>query len=536
MSTLSIDPEPGELVPPPRDPNPPVDSEKQSDRLDLERWLRVLRRRWWIIAACFVLVLGSAAAFSLTQQKQYTASASLLFSQSQIGNDVLGLSGSSSGTSTQAQADNVKLVESSPVAAATAAALGNGLSARQVQNKVSISGEGQSDFVSVQVTDHDPKLATRIANLYARKFIAFRRTTNQAAVIQVRNSLQNQLQAMTPVQRRSNAGVSLEARIEQLNTLAAAQTGDVQLVQPANVPTSPSSPNTKMNVILGGILGLLLGLGLVLLLERLNRRVTGVEELNEIYGYPVLAEVPESDTIVSDSRPADTYEQGSFEMLRARLRYLPRHKVKSLLVTSCAPQEGKSTIAWNLAETTALASPGRVLLIEADLRRPTIAAVHGLQPAPGLSDVLSEQCDFAEATQEVPVKTSANGHAPSRSVDVLVAGPVPPNPTELIESPQMQSLIRHASDFYDFVVIDTGPALMVPDTIALAKHVAGILVVSHVGGTTRDEAAALREQLTALSAPVVGVVANRVKEGMKPGYYYKRYTPDTPPASTPVND
>jgi polysaccharide biosynthesis transport protein len=527
VSTLSIDPESGELLPQ-RGPEPPVDADKPTDRLDLERWLRVLRRRWWVIAASVVLVTGSAAAFSLTQQKQYTASASLLFSQSQIGSDLLGLSNSSSNTSTNAQADNVKLVESSQVAAAAANALGRGFTAQRVASRVSVSAAGQSDFVSVQVTDPDPKLAARIANVYAQKFIAFRRTTNRSAVNQVRNSLQNQLQAMSPAQRRSPAGTSLEARIEQLNTLAAAQTGDVQLVQPASTPSSPSSPKTKLNVVLGAILGLVLGVGLVLLLERLNRRVTGVEELHEIYGYPVLAEVPESDEVTRNRKHVDTYEQSAFEMLRARLRYLPRHKVKSLLVTSCAPQEGKTTIAWNLAETTALTNPGRVLLIEADLRRPTIAAVHGLQPAPGLSDVLSEQCDFAEATQEVPVKTAANGAGPSRSIDVLVAGPVPPNPTELIESPSMHSLIRHASDFYDFVVIDTGPALLVPDTIALAKHVAGILVVSHLGGTTRDEAAALRDQLSQLGAPVVGVVANRVKDGVRPGYYYQRQPTDAP--------
>ena len=99
---------------------------------------------------------------------------------------------------------------------------------------------------------------------------------------------------MSPGQRASSAGQSLQARIEQLNTLASAQTGDVQLVQTATVPTSPSFPNTKLNVAIGVVLGLLLGVGLMLLLERLNRRVRTVDELSEVMGYPVIAEVPET--------------------------------------------------------------------------------------------------------------------------------------------------------------------------------------------------------------------------------------------------
>ncbi len=508
-----------------------MEADTLTDRLDLERWLKILRRRWRVIAACFVLVTGSAAAFSFAQQKQYTASASLLFSQSQIGSDLLGITNSSSNTtSQQTQADDVKLVQSSAVAVRTEKALGTGLSAQAIANKVSVSGQGQSDFVAAQVTDTNPKFAAKLANLYAQQFIAFRTITERNAVLQVRDSLQNQLTAMSPAQRASAAGASLQARIEQLDTLAAAQTGDVQLVQPASVPSSPSSPNIKLNIALGAFLGLLLGVGLMLLLERLNRRVGDVEELRDLYGAPVLAEVPESDTLGrdQDATLVGGYERNSFDMLRARLRYFPMQKVKSLLVTSCSPQEGKSTVAWNLAEATAVSTPARVLLIEADLRRPTIAAVRKLESGPGLSDVLSDQCDFSDAIQEVPIETRSNGSGPKRTLDVLVAGPVPPNPSELIEGDRMDTLIRRASDVYDLVVIDSGPALVVPDAISLVSRVAGVLVVSHVGNTTRDEAAQLRDQLTALDAPVIGIVANRVKDGVRPGYMYGYAPVDTP--------
>ena len=152
--------------------------------------------------------------------------------------------------------------------------------------------------------------------------------------------------------------------------------------------------------------------------------------------------------------------------------------------------------------------------------QPVVARVHGLVSGPGLSDVLSDQCDYIETIQEVEVPTLANGDSPSRSIDVIVAGPIPPNPAELVESRRMTDLIARASEAYEFVIVDSGPALVVPDALALMSQVAGVLVVSHMGGTTRDAATQLREQLDAVNAPVVGVVANRVKGGARAGYYY----------------
>jgi Mrp family chromosome partitioning ATPase/capsular polysaccharide biosynthesis protein len=517
-----------------------VNEQQAPYNLDLRSWFRVLRRRWWIIVACGLLVGGSAAAFSLTRQKQYTATASLLFSQSQIGEELLGVpSSANTDTVTALQADDVKLVQSYEVAIRTSAALRGVLTPQQVSEKITASGIGASDFVAVAAKDLSPRFSALLANTYSRQFIKFRQETERNQVIQVRDSFVNQLDAMSPAERASSAGQSLQARIEQLNTLAAAQTGDVQLVQTATVPTSPSYPNTKLNVAVGLVLGLLLGVGLMLLLERLNRRVRTVEELSELIGYPVLAEVPETKRLrrYRELSSAAGYEHNAFEMLRARLRYFPAERVQSLLVTSCAAQEGKTTVAWNLAETITMSGAGRVLLIEADLRRPTLAAVHGLHGDPGLSSVLSEQCDLSSALQHVQLGPSGNplvpqaatngdGHAglngyePTHWFDVLVAGAPPPNPSELIESDTMKELLEGAVASYDTVLVDSGPALLVPEAIALVNDVAGVLIVSHVGGTTRDEIVQLREQLNLLGAPVVGVVANRVKESGRRGYYY----------------
>jgi capsular exopolysaccharide synthesis family protein len=167
-----------------------------------------------------------------------------------------------------------------------------------------------------------------------------------------------------------------------------------------------------------------------------------------------------------------------------------------------------------------VAFDGGVLLIEADLRRPSLAAVRGLRQRPGLSEVLSGQCDYSAAIQKVEVSVGTNGSTSQRWFDVLVAGPIPPNPGELIEGDRMTKLMAQATASYDFVVVDCGPALMVPDALALMTQVAGVLVVSHVGGNTRDAAVRLRDQLSAANIQVLGLVANRVKQSPEAGYYY----------------
>ena len=508
------------------------------ERADLERWLRALARRWWVIAACFVLVTGSAAAFALSRQKQYTATSAVLFSQNQIGYNILGFT-SAAGNTTTPQADNVTLVTSSQVAEAVSQALGGHPGPITISQVVTASEVGTSDVVNISATEPSPAFAKRLANLYAREAIAFQMSTARAGIEQVRNSLQGQLSAMTPAEQASDAGNSLKARISQLDTLIAAQTGQGQLIQPATTPTSPSSPKTKLDVAVGALLGLLFGIGLALLLERLNRQVRTVEELSEILGYPLLAEIPEQPGLRGEgASDIDPYGHNSIEMLQARLRYFNvDSQLRTLLVTSCAPQEGKTTVGWHLAQVSALSGRGRVLLLEADLRRPSLAVARGLFPGPGLSDVLAGDCGYEEAIQQVRHPRARNGSGPDGWLDVIVAGAAPPNPAELIDSARMRDLIQELSGVYDFVVVDCGPALAVPDPLVLMSQVDGVLVVSRVGTIERNEAIALRDELRSAQAPVVGFVANRVKSSIDKRYYhsYSSYVAPDSERSMPVS-
>ncbi len=505
------------------------------NRADLQHWLRVLRRRWRVIVACVVLVGGSAALFAESQQKKYTATASVLFSQSQIGYSLLGLPTTGSNPNVSApQADNVKLVGSPQVAAATSRALGGQPGPIAIGQAIAASEDGTSDVVAIAATAADPVFAARLANVYATQAIKFQSETSQNGVTEVRHSLEARLAGMTVAQRHSPAGTALQNQISQLKTLAATQTGEGQLFQPATIPSSPSSPKTKTDVVLGICVGLLFGIALALLMERLNRRIERVEQLSDIFDCPILAEIPEADSfqsvngdrgesLVRVGPDGTAYGDSFIEMLRARLRYFKVDgRLRSVLVTSCVPQEGKSTIAWHLARASAL-THSRVLILEADLRRPDIARARGLHPGPGLSDVLAGDCDYQDVVQTVPLTASSNGADRASGLDVIVAGTVPPNPGQLIESDRLRSLLLELSAAYDLVILDSGPALIVPDPLALMGQVDGVVVVCRMGNITGDDAIHLHDELGAAHAPLLGVVANRVKRSRHPSYYHQGY-------------
>jgi capsular exopolysaccharide synthesis family protein len=194
--------------------------------------------------------------------------------------------------------------------------------------------------------------------------------------------------------------------------------------------------------------------------------------------------------------------------------------VRSVLVTSAASGDGKSTVAWHLARTAATLG-ARILVIEADLRNPSLARfAWNAGERPGLSALLAGYVPFDEVVTPIPVSLpGGNGAGPvSGTLHVVFAGEKPPNPTDLIESERMRQLIAHGEEHYDLVVIDTPPTSIVSDAIPLVKWVTGIIVVCRMGKSTRAVTAALRDQLRNLDAPVLGIVVNGVS--VDTGYSY----------------
>ncbi len=475
--------------------------------------MTIARRNWVLLLICFVTVPAVALAYSLLQTPQYTASASLLFGSTSLDQRLQSSSNTEESDPIRAAATNLKLVSLRRISVLTAEALDQaGLTADEVSEKVKVNPEGESDLVSVEATDESPEFAAELANTFARQYIAFRRDSDRAKVTRAQSLIDAQLADLSPEVRASEVGDRLEEKKRQLEVVGALQTGNAELVQPAVAPDSPSSPQTQRNVALGILLGIFLGVGLALLREQLDRRVRDIEDVEDVFGMPVLGTIPQSRNIPKlgpgVELPPTGMEGEAFRMLRANLRYFNvDREINTILITSAAPQDGKTTVSVNIALADARAGE-RVLLVEADLRRPTVAQKLGVKSRDsGLSLVLAGARKPEDAIESL------------HGVDVLPAGPLPPNPAELIESKRMQDLLSWAEREYDRVIIDTPPAAVVADALSLFGQVGGVVIVTRLQQSPRGAAEHLRDQLANTGAPVLGIVVNGVPAPPESSYY-----------------
>lgn len=516
-----------------------------SDALPLHDVLAALRRRIPIVVAAAVVLASAALAYSLQSEKQYTATAKLLFrdpgfDQKLFGSSIL----APSQDPDREAATNVSLVSLDTIASRTARALdGSDLTQSEIRNKVQVSGEGRSDVVSVMATDTAPTFAATLANTMAKQYIAFRRAADRSKITDAVNLVRRQLNALSPEQRAGQDGRSATERIEQLQVLASLQTGNAELVQAAQAPHSPSSPKTVRNTVVALLLGLIAGLAMAVLRDRVDRRLRHGSDVEAILERPILGSIPESRSLRKpdpETLSLAGHEADAFRALRTNLRYFAiDHDVKSMLITSSAPGDGKSTIARYLAATAA-ASDVHVVLLEADLRRPILQGTLPHLRVMGLTDVLAGSATLPEVTQRVGVAAhgwdTGHGGPPPRALDVITAGSIPPNPTDLLESDRMLAVIAQLEAHYSLVIIDSAPLTVVPDAVSIANRVSGVLVVVREGKSTSTGLRHLRKQLDNLTITPLGIIVNGAASTQQGGYYgYYGYGPPSSAAEVSKN-
>ena len=507
---------------------------RDSDGLSLEQVFGVFRRRLPLVVLCVVVVAGAAFGFSRRETKKYTASASLVFSSNSLSQQIAGLSasGTSSSSLLVQQADDLELVKGGNVAAKTASLVGHGLTAESVSGSVEVVAQGESGVIDISASSASPVLAAAIANTYAKQFVDEQQSANSQYFKSALTLVRKQLAALSPRQRTGTDGLQLQNRVQTLSLLAELHYGNVQTAQQAFAPTSPSSPKTSRNTALGLLLGLLIGCGLAFMLERLDRRMKRPEELETIYRLPMLGAIPKSRALARPARdkagkrvllPPAVAE--AFSLVRAHLRFFNIDRdLRTVVIASAATGDGKTTIARHLAEAAARLG-SRVLLLEVDLRHPTLTQQLDLPPGPGLADVLIGAIPVDEATQRVDLEASPQDTTKGRTLDVLAAGAVlPPNPGELLESYAMYAVLERARSAYDLVVIDTPPLTAVSDAFPLLTKVDGVVIVGWVGRSKRDDAEQLHHILASSGAPLLGIIANGSKTGSP-----TKYTPPNPP-------
>ena len=482
---------------------------------DLIGTLRVLRQRAPVIVMCVLLTGAVAFGISKAQRKQYTATAQVLFRDAELDQEAAGLEVVNQ-TNQQPETDtNLKLATLPRVATETAAALGHGLTQEQVSAAVAVGEDSDTDLASITATWTSPLFAARLANAYAQNVITDRQRADAGYYSSALRAVELQYNALTPAQRNGVEGADLEDRANSLQILSQLQSDEVQLEQVATAPTGPSAPRVIRNTALGLVLGLLIGLAAAFVLQRLDRRLREPSDLEDVYGVPLLGVVPESPALrqgqglPDHSRELPGKEAEIFGLLRAHVRYFNVDRdLRTVVIVSAAPGDGKSTVARGLAIATATLG-SRVLFLEADLRRPMAAHYFGVERGPGVSEVLVGRETLAGAAQRVEFG-SRKGAA--IDLDVLVAGDVlPPSPPQVIESQAMAALLAEARETYDLVVIDTPPLVLLPDAFPLLKRADGVLIVSRLGENRRDIASRLRETLASVEAPVIGVIANGYK-------------------------
>jgi polysaccharide biosynthesis transport protein len=312
------------------------------------------------------------------------------------------------------------------------------------------------------------------------------------------------------------------------------KSNNFQIVNSARVPTYPVEPNVPRNLGFAFVLGLTSGVGLAFLLEGLDNTVRTTEQAQAISGLPPLGMIPlgsktaregasskrlilassnEAVELITHVRPqsqmAESYRALRTSLLLSHLGAPP----KVIMVTSALPQEGKSTTSINCA--VVLAQKGvRVLLIDCDLRRPSIHKTLGMGPRSGLSNVLTGSITLKQAITVAPTLPN---------LDVLPAGTPPPNPAELLASTNMRDVLAELRDRYDHIVLDTPPTLSVTDAVVLSPRADAIVLVIRSGSTTKQALRRSRDILMQVNARVSGVLLNAVDLSSPDYYYYYEY-------------
>lgn len=464
-----------------------------------------IARQWWVIALATVLTMAAAYALSTLQTKEYVSSSLLLFRESALEAQITGSPAPGGDDEEERALTNVALVDTREVAERTSRALGGNPSPSEIDEQVTVSRAEKTTLVRITANQPDPDDSARLANTFAEQYVNLRGSQEASRVREARRTVQAQLRNLTASERRTGQAQQLAERAVRLSVLEKLRTQSVQLVERAVPPSEPEAPRPRRNAALGALLGLLLGVGLAVVREQSDRRLRSPREIGRALGLPILGVIP-GRRIGLPGRDGTGLRPGQVEayrMLQANLRYFEGGRsLASVAVCSALPGEGKTTTAYNLAAAVAAAG-SRVVLVEADMRRPVMARRYGARATPGLGELLS-----GERTSGVVQRVSAPGlNGGGASFDLVVAGEPRPNAAELAQSERLRWLIKEMERRYDLVVVDTPAMATYSDAIPLVKWVHGVLLVTNIGLSTRSQTAELHDRLRHLNAPVLGVVA-----------------------------
>ncbi len=508
--------------------------------LDLRDYLRVLWVRKWVVVVATVVMVTAAYGFSARQDPVYQATA-----QFRVVPPVNPLVAEGSRGSQVSPETEIEVLQSAPVVQRVREKLGG--TAPPIMAE-SVSG---TEFVKVTGESGDPEFAAAIPNAYVDAYVDYRRQQTVDNLTPVRdqaqarfdevqneiNDLTEQLNGTSPLtqpqtyndllDRRSaalNRQGPIRTEIDRLNTqINVGVTGGASEGTPAEVPKEPSKPKPVRNGLLALPVGLVFGIGLVFLFEYLDDSIKSKDDLQRAAGgLPVLGLIPAvpwrdraQAHVVSLENPNSPPSE-AYRSLRTSIQFLgldnPLH---CLQITSASQGEGKTTTVTNLALMLARAGERGVVVVDCDLRRPRLHEFFDLPNDIGFTSVL---------LGEVPVSAALQRFDDEPGLSVLVSGPIPSDPSELLASRRTAEVLASLRVDGGLVLLDTPPVLPVTDALVVSKWVDATLLVTSAGQTTRRQVQRTMELLAQVDAPLVGTVLNQAPSGTSGyGYGYGSY-------------
>lgn len=510
--------------------------------VDLRTYVEVLQRRWRFLAATMAIVFALTALYSFTRTPVYTGvsevlvqppTASAVYRPDQL-------------VSLDTEA---RLVTAAPIAVIAKETMGSPLSVRDLLEHVSVETTPDTLVLDISYWDTDPAVAAAGADAFARGYLTYKRERGNEAVSQERDDLQEQIDAAQADREELNQILeeadrdsveyrnaqadrdTLTGQIGILTTqlLAIPPTVDPgEVILPATVPTSPSSPDHKVNLALGLLVGGFIGIAGAFVRDRVDDRVRSRSDVEAALDSPVLAVIPSIEGwsrqgpvwLVTEEQPTSQGAE-AYRTLRTSIMAMGRQRnVRVVAVVGATLGEGKTATTANLASALAQAE-NRVLALSGDLRRPRLHDFFHVVNGAGLSEVLG-----GTATIDEVIKRRG-----PRSF-IVTSGSIANRPAELLESEAMAALIRALREQFDFVIIDTPPVLGLADALAIAALADAVLFVAHADTSRRSVLTQAAEQLRRLGVSIDGCVLTDVTFGRQNAYGYGGaygYTPDRVP-------
>lgn len=508
--------------------------------MELREYIAPLRKWWWLIFASVLVATVSSFLATRQQAPIYRTQVTVIIG-SAIANP--NPNGNEFWLTQQLATTYADMVNREPLRQATMTALGlswlPGYTARAVPN---------TQLVEIAVTDTDPQRAQAVANEIASQLIKLSPagpsgdTAQRQAFIQEQlndleakiretqdeiTSKQTDLANMFSARQIADTQTQITGLQSKLSTLQAnyaallsnTQQGalnSISVIEPAALPTVPVGPNKMATILLAAAIGLVLAVSAAYLLEYLDDTLKNPDDVQKELGLTTLGAVPQlpgGEEKLATISGGQSAAAESYRVLRTNLQFASVDRpLRTLLITSPAPSEGKSLTAANLG--VALAQAGRrVVVVDTDLHRPRQHRLFGLRNNTGITSAL---------LQEHPVLDGLLQETQVENLRVLTSGPLPPNAAELLGSARMKELLAGLTDTCDIVVLDSPPTTALSDAAILSTHCDGVLLVLDSSRTRREVAKRAIETLHRVNARVVGVLLNRMPT-RGPGYYYYYY-------------